>query len=123
MIATAPYTWGASGDIPVHEDYDGDGKTDVAVFDPLKTTWSILRSSTSFMNGMEYQWGDIDASSVQTRALWRMCNEAPPQTDESSRARRTFVTRSAAARAAAAKPWLHGKNSTDSYTFCSCKHG
>src|SRR6266545_7721109 len=36
-------------------------------------------------------------------------NEAPPQTDECRCVRRTFVTRSAAACAAAAKPWLHGR--------------
>ena len=34
---------------------------------------------------------------------------APPPTDETVQVRRTFVTRSAAARRAAAKPWLHGR--------------
>src|SRR5712691_3682725 len=43
-----------------------------------------------------------------------MCNEAPPQTDKCDccPSVRTFVTRSAAACAAAAKPWLHGRFDT-----------
>src|SRR5436189_2750398 len=48
--------------------------------------------------------GDSDTR-VRATIASRSCNEAPPQTDEW---RRTFVTRFAAASAAAAKPRLHG---------------
>jgi hypothetical protein len=33
--------WGTDGDIPVPGDYDGDGRTDVAVFRPSDGYWFV----------------------------------------------------------------------------------
>lgn len=37
--------WGLGTDVPVAADYDGDGKTDIAVWRGVEGTWYILRSS------------------------------------------------------------------------------
>ena len=37
--------WGASTDIPVPKDYDGDGKADMAVYRPSTGYWHMKKSS------------------------------------------------------------------------------
>jgi hypothetical protein len=44
------FIWGAAADVPVPDDYNGDGKTDVAVYRPCSGHWFE-------MNQITLQWG------------------------------------------------------------------
>jgi uncharacterized repeat protein (TIGR01451 family) len=64
--------------VPVPNDYDGDGKTDLAVFNKLSATWSIRRSSDGAI--LTEQWGlsndtpvpgDYDGDGKTDLAVWR----------------------------------------------------
>jgi len=47
--------WGGSTDVLVPGDYDGDGKTDIAIFRPSTGVWYIRRSTDGSMFAMP--WG------------------------------------------------------------------
>lgn len=42
--------------LPIPSDYDGDSKTDIALFNPITREWSIIQSSTSQIS--RYRWGN-----------------------------------------------------------------
>ena len=48
-------TWGSPGDVPIPGDYDGDGRTDLAVFRASTGLWQILQSSTNIP--LTLTWG------------------------------------------------------------------
>lgn len=75
-----PYPWGSPGDKPVIADFDGDGKTDPAVFRPSTGEWFIQRSRDGFyaiqFGAMEDKpvVGDYDGDSKADQAVFRPSN-------------------------------------------------
>ncbi|NOT46932.1 MAG: hypothetical protein HOP17_04180 [Acidobacteria bacterium] len=49
------FTWGVAGDKMSPADYDGDGKTGVAVFRPSTGRWLLVNSSN--LTFTTYNWG------------------------------------------------------------------
>jgi hypothetical protein len=64
-------------------EYDGDGRTDHAVYRPANGTWYILNSSSNQTTTASYQWGlsddipvpgDFDGDRKTDVAVWRPSN-------------------------------------------------
>ena len=71
--------WGANGDFFVPSDYDGDGKTDLAVWRASTGTWFILQSATSTVRTVNFGTagdnptvvGDYDGDGKSDLAVYR----------------------------------------------------
>jgi hypothetical protein len=76
-------TWGSANALPMPGDYDGDGKTDLAVY--LNGQWQILRSGAG--TSLTLSWGigtDIAGPNVVVRNT--LLVQAQPRTSDISRA-------------------------------------
>ena len=80
LTGTGTY-WGNPGDIPVPGDYDGDDKTDHAVYRPSNGAWDVLQTTTG--NGVRQYWGtpgdvpvpaDYDGDGRTDHAVYRPSN-------------------------------------------------
>ena len=78
--AAVPLGDGAAGDRPVPGEYDGDGKTDVAVYRTSDRMWYVLTSSTGYTSARTVVWGeandvpvpaDYDGDGRTDVAVWR----------------------------------------------------
>ena len=57
--ASSVYAWGAGTAMPVPGDYDGDGKTDVAVLRRATGQWFVLQPGSGFATPATYAWGGV----------------------------------------------------------------
>ncbi len=76
--STITKQWGVATDVPVPGDYDGDGKTDLALWRPSTGAWLIFQSSNG--QSPNWQWGiatdvpvpgDYDGDGKGDLGVWR----------------------------------------------------
>jgi hypothetical protein len=55
----ALFQWGLVGDLPVVVDFDGDGRTELAVYRPTTGEWFMRLSTAEYKVALYrlYQWG------------------------------------------------------------------
>ena len=63
----SPALWGASTDVPVPGDYDGDRRTDIAVWRPSSGMWYILRSSIGTMDARQWGLGSLNDDPIKSK--------------------------------------------------------
>jgi len=69
--------WGKDGDVPVIGDYDGEGKTDTAIWRPSTGEWWIKQSNGAVVTKVWGQNGDVpvardyDGDGKTDYAVWR----------------------------------------------------
>ncbi|MBA3694593.1 MAG: VCBS repeat-containing protein, partial [Acidobacteria bacterium] len=73
--------FGVNGDVPAQGDFDGDGKTDQAVYRPSAGAWYILRSTNSTVQSTPFgtsgdvaSVGDYDGDGRSDIAVFRPSN-------------------------------------------------
>jgi hypothetical protein len=79
--ASSYWNFGQAGDRPLPGDYNGDGRTEYALFRPSNGAWYILNTATGFYD--TYSWGvngdipvpaDYDGDGITDKAVWRPSN-------------------------------------------------
>ena len=56
--------WGGTGYTPVRGDFDGDGKTDLAVYQRSTGKWYVLLSASGYKTSFSASWGGSAYSPV-----------------------------------------------------------
>lgn len=49
--------WGTTGDLPIPGDWDGDGRTDVAVYRPFESKLYVLQAGSNYTTAFSVAWG------------------------------------------------------------------
>ena len=68
-LAESAYQWGLAGDVPVPADFDGDGRTDLALWRPVTGAWFDLQPRKSAVH--QLRLGNQRRHSSTARLRWR----------------------------------------------------